>query len=118
ELFGDTTVSVATIFQDPSVLGFQVDANSLLVQDLNADQLMSNAEAIAHWAVTTPSVLSRVSTCTTTDDGCQTQFITNFGKRAFRAPLSSDRVAAYKKIFAAEASFSDGAEAVISAMLQ
>jgi len=117
-LFGDTTVPMTGVFQDPTVLGFHIDANSLLVQDLNADQLMSNAEAIAHWAVTTPAVLSRVSPCMTMDDSCQTQFITNFGKRAFRAPVSADRVTAYKKIFAAETSFSDGAEAVITAMLQ
>jgi len=118
DLFGDTTVSVATIFQDPSVLGFQVDANSLLVQDLNADQLMSNAEAIAHWAVTTPSVLSRIAPCTTTDDACQTKFINAFGRRAFRAPLAADRLTAYKKLFAGETTFDAGAEAVVSAMLQ
>src|SRR5207247_2085353 len=90
-LFGDTTAPMQTIFQDPTVLGFHVDANSLLVQDLNADQLMSNAEAVAHWAVTTPAVLSRVASCTTTDDACQTKFIQAFGKRAFRDPLSTDR---------------------------
>jgi hypothetical protein len=118
DLFGDPTVTVAAVFQDPSVLGFHVDANSLLVQDLNADQLMSNAEAIAQWAVTTPSVLSRIAPCTTTDDACQTKFISTFGKRAFRAPVSADRLAAYKKLFAAEASFSAGAQAVIAAMLQ
>jgi len=117
-LFGDATVPMTGVFQDPTVLGFHVDANSLLVQDLNADQLMSNAEAIAHWAVTTPAVLSRISSCQTMDDACQTKFITAFGKRAFRGPPSSDRVTAYKKIFAAETSFSDGAEAVIAAMLQ
>ena len=118
DLFGDTTVPVSTVFNDSSVLGFSIDAGTLLVQDLNADQLMSNAEAIAHWAVTTPAVLARVAPCTTTDDACQTKFITAFGKRAFRAPLGADRVTAYKAIFAGEASFSDGAEAVISAMLQ
>ena len=117
-LFGDQTVPMTGVFQDPTVLGFHIDANSLLVQDLNADQLMSNAEAIAHWAVTTPAVLSRISSCSTMDDACQTKFITTFGKRAFRSPPSSDRVTAYKKIFAAETSFSDGAEAVITAMLQ
>jgi hypothetical protein len=118
DLFGDSTVTVATVFQDPSVLGFHVDANSLLVQDLNADQLQSNAEAIAHWAVTTSSVLARIAPCTTTDDACQTKFISAFGKKAFRAPLSTDRVTAYKKIFAAETSFANGAEAVITAMLE
>jgi len=90
DLFGDNnTVPTATVFQDPTVLGFGVDANSLLVQDLNADQLESNAEAIASWAVSTSSVLSKIAPCQTTDDSCQTKFISTFGKQAFRSPLSS-----------------------------
>jgi hypothetical protein len=39
------------VFSDPSVLGFSIDANALLVQGLNASQLEDNAEAIAAWAV-------------------------------------------------------------------
>lgn len=118
DLFGDTTAPVATVFNDPMVLGFTVDSNALLVQGLNADQLMSNAEAVAQWAVTTPTVLARIAPCTTTDDACQTKFINAFGKRAFRAPLPAARLTAYKTIFAAESSFANGATAVISAMLQ
>jgi len=119
DLFGDNTaVPTATVFQDPTVLGFGVDAGSLLVQDLNADQLESNAEAIAAWATSTSSVLSKITPCQTTDDACQTKFIQQFGKLAFRSPLSTDRVTAYKKIFALGTSFTDSASAVISAMLQ
>lgn len=119
DLFGDNSaIPTATVFQDPTVLGFGVDAGSLLVQDLNADQLESNAEAIAQWATTTSSVLSKIAPCQTTDDSCQTKFIQQFGKQAFRSPLSTDRVTAYKKIFALGTSFTDSAAAVISAMLQ
>lgn len=119
DLFGDNSaVPTATVFQDPTVLGFGVDAGSLLVQDLNADQLESNAEAIATWATSTSSVLSRITPCQTTDDACQTKFIQQFGKLAFRSPLSTDRVTAYKKIFALGTSFTDSAQAVVSAMLQ
>jgi len=119
DLFGkDSSMPTATVFQDPTVLGFGVDAGSLLVQDLNADQLESNAEAIATWATSTSSVLSKITPCQTTDDACQTKFIQQFGKLAFRSPLSSDRVTAYKKIFALGTSFTDSAQAVISAMLQ
>ena len=51
-IFNDTSnaAPVATVFSDPTVLGFSVDANALLVQDLNASQLEDNAEAIAAWA--------------------------------------------------------------------
>src|SRR3569623_1053073 len=119
DLFGkDGSIPTATVFQDPTVLGFGVDAGSLLVQDLNADQLESNAEAIASWATSPSSVLSKITPCQTTAAACQTQFIQQFGKLAFRSPLSTDRVTAYKKIFALGTSFTDSASAVISAMLQ
>jgi hypothetical protein len=51
DLFGDKAAPVAQVFNDPRVLGFTVDSNTLRVQNLNADQLMTNAEAVASWAV-------------------------------------------------------------------
>ena len=102
---------VSTVFSDQPNLGFTVDAAALLVKDVDGQALMNNAETIAHWAVTTR--MSTIATCTTTDATCRKQFITSFGKRAFRAPLSDARVAAYEKLFMAESSFADGAEAVV-----
>ena len=116
DLFGDQTAPVATVFNDAPALGFRVDSNGLLVRDLTGQQLMDNAELVAHWAVTTH--LADLSTCTTMDTTCRQRFINTFGKRAFRAPVSNARVADYDQLFAAEASFSDGVEAVVSAVLQ
>src|SRR6266700_6725899 len=93
ELFQDPSAPVAPVFNDPIVLGFAVDANSLVVQGLNADQLMTNAEAVAGWAVT--SHLSQITGCDVTDSGCPEAFIRGFGKRAFRQPLPDDAVADY-----------------------
>ena len=116
DLFRDPNVRVAPVFNDPSVMGFSVDSISLLVQGLNADQLMTNAEAIAAWAVA--NHLMDVTGCASTDAGCPESFIRGFGKRAFRAPLSDASVAAYQGLFSAEASFNDGVTAVLAAMLQ
>jgi hypothetical protein len=118
-IFADQTAPVATVFSDPTALGFSVDANALLVQGLNASQLMDNAEAIASWAVTSGK-LSAFASCTTVDATCARQFVEGFGRRAFRATLvdSDPRVAPYVQLFTAESSFADGAQAVISAMLQ
>jgi hypothetical protein len=116
DLFGDSAAPVASVFNDPSVLGFSVDSNALLVQGLNADQLMTNAETIAAWAVATH--LAQITGCSSTDAACPEAFIRGFGRRAFRAPLSDARVAAYKAIFSAETAFADGVAAVIAAMLQ
>ena len=82
---------VATVFNDPTNLGFAIDANALLVQELNASQLQDNAEAIAAWAASA-NKLSMFASCTTLDSTCGTKFIQAFGRRAFRTTLAaSDR---------------------------
>ncbi len=125
-IFGDTAGSapVAAVFSDPTTLGFSIDANSLLVQGLNASQLEDSAEAIAAWAASSGK-LSQFATCAATATGapassCATSFIQAFGRRAFRTTLAASdaRIASYSKIFMAGSSNSDGAQAVISAMLQ
>jgi hypothetical protein len=116
DLFADPATPTASVFSDPIVLGFQADANALVVQALGAQQLMDHAERVARWAVTTH--LPQLSSCTTTDAACRQQFIRAFGKRAFREPLTDARLKAYEAIFTAEPTFQDGAEAVIGAMLQ
>lgn len=120
-IFQDTTTSapVGAVFSDPIVLGFSVDANALLVQGLNASQLMDSAEAVAAWAAQN-NKLSQFASCTTVDANCATQFIQGFGRRAFRTSLAKNdpRIATYSALFTAEKSFADGASAVVSAMLQ
>lgn len=116
DLFGDASVPLTTVFSDPSVLGFTVDSRALVIQGLGAQQLMDQAESVAHWAVTTH--LDKLSSCTTNDASCRQSFIRTFGRRVHRAPVSEADVAVYERLFSAEASFNDGVEAVTSAMLQ
>jgi len=123
DLFGDKTAPVAQVFNDSRVLGFTVDSDTLRVQDLNADQLMSNAEAVANWAVTTDAQLSKLkqlATCSTHDASCGKLFIKNFGRKAFRAtiPDNDARFTSYGDLFMAEADFASGVSSVITAMLQ
>jgi hypothetical protein len=116
---GDKTVPVAQVFNDSRVLGFSVDADTLKVQDLNADQLMSNAEAVASWAVGNSTLLAQFASCTTHDAACAKSFVQGFGRKAFRTAFTDDTQAQpYRDLFMAEADFSSGASAVISAMLQ
>jgi len=120
-IFNDTAnaAPIATVFNDPTNLGFAIDAQALLVQELNASQLQDNAEAIAAWAASA-NKLTMFGNCSTLDSTCGTKFIQGFGRRAFRTTLaaSDSRIATYLKLFMAGSSFSDGAQAVISAMLQ
>jgi len=121
DLFGDKTVPIAQVFNDTRVLGFTVDSDSLLVQDLNADQLMTNAEAVANWAVTNQlEPLKQLATCSTHDANCAKLFIKNFGRKAFRTAIadSDARIKGYSDLFMAEADFATGVSTVISAMLQ
>jgi Protein of unknown function (DUF1592)/Protein of unknown function (DUF1588)/Protein of unknown function (DUF1595)/Protein of unknown function (DUF1587)/Protein of unknown function (DUF1585) len=125
-IFGDTAnaAPIATVFSDQSVLGFSIDANALLVQGLNASQLEDNAEAIAAWAATA-NKLSAFAPCAsqttgTPDSTCAASFVRAFGRAAFRTTLASDdpRVASYSAVFLAGTSNSDGAQAVVEAMLE
>ncbi len=125
-IFGDTSnaAPITTVFSDPSVLGFSVDANSLLVQGLNASQLEDNAEAVAAWAASSNKLASFAGCASSTSgapqSSCATSFIQAFGKAAFRTTLASNdaRINSYSKLFMAGSSNADGAQAVISAMLQ
>jgi hypothetical protein len=124
-IFGDTAnaAPVATVFSDTAVLGFSIDANSLLVQGLNASQLEDNAEAIAAWAASAGKLAqfnSCAATTTAPTSSCATSFIQAFGRAAFRTTLATSdaRLTTYAKLFMAGTSNSDGAQAVISAMLQ
>ncbi|WP_437998459.1 DUF1592 domain-containing protein [Sorangium sp. So ce185] len=118
DLFRDPSVALPSIFNDPQVLGFTADANALVIRDLTAQQIMDWAEATADWAVTNKLDTLTSATCRTTDEACRGQFIRDFGRRAFREPLPTDRFEAYDKLFGAESTFEDGAKVVVSAMLQ
>ncbi len=120
-IFSDTAAAapVASVFSDPIVLGFSVDANALLVQGLNASQLMDNAEAIGAWAASS-NKLQAFGNCNTKDAACALKFAKGFGQKAFRMKLadSDTRLTPYVNLFNAETTFSDAAQAVIAAMLQ
>jgi len=121
-LFNDTAAAapIATVFSDPVILGFQVDANALLVQELNASQLMDNAEAVAAWAASSMSRLTAFGSCSTKDTTCGQKFVKAFGSKAFRTKLadSDPRVARYVALFNAETTYTAAAQTVITAMLQ
>jgi hypothetical protein len=120
-IFNDTSAGapVGSVFSDPMILGFAVDANALVVQGLNASQLMDSAEAVASWAAQN-NQLGQFASCTSVDASCAKKFIQGFGRRAFRTKLADNdtRIAGYSALFTAEKDFSNAAQAVIAAMLQ
>jgi hypothetical protein len=116
-IFSDPNVPDETVLSDAAVLGFQVDAETSVVRDLEGELLMNYAESVADWAVENGKV-AQFTSCSDLAEQCQREFVTNLGSKAHREPLSESRVAAYLELFDGAASFDDGARAVISALLQ
>jgi Protein of unknown function (DUF1592)/Protein of unknown function (DUF1588)/Protein of unknown function (DUF1595)/Protein of unknown function (DUF1587) len=115
-IFQDQNVPAGDVLTDPVVNGFRVDATEAVIRDLDAQKLMTYAETVADWAVT--QKLGQLVTCDQADPACRRQFIEELGRKVHRQPLAQSTVAAYEELFAAEASFADGAEVVIATMLQ
>src|SRR5262249_25751558 len=101
--------------------GFDNDAASLVVSPLLADQIRKAADDIADQAL---AKLSTLVTCTPDPPGvdtCARSFVTSFGKRAFRRPLTdaeTERYIALHSAIASEDGFSEGIRYLLSAMLQ
>src|SRR4029077_4434254 len=87
-------------------------------------QLEDNAEAVAAWAASAGK-LAQFASCASSTTGapaptCAPSFVQAFGRLAFRTTLAASdaRVTAYTKLFMSGTSNADGAQVVISAMLQ
>ena len=122
DLLGDTT-KPADRFQAEEVLGtFSGSAELARVSPIAADQYRSAAETLAATAVQNLSTLvSCKPTDTTTEEACAKAFITDFGLRAYRRPLTDDEVAGKLDLFRkvrALGDFSFGLQGIIAALLQ
>lgn len=111
---------------DPPVQGFDNNATALVVKDRLGRDYRRAAESLAE-QVTAPDRLATLLPCTPEGDGsaCAGQFIAQFGRRAFRRPLTASETASYNGFYAQGAglyetgtSFEQGVRFVIEAMLQ
>jgi hypothetical protein len=126
DLLGDTSSPAANLAVDiPSAVGYvngarivtSVDARSFL--DLSqklTDTAAAKLASILPSGCATPAA--------TGEDGCATQFIEQFGLRAFRRPLTSDEKADLKSLYTKQrgaeigASYIDAIRLVVTGMLQ
>lgn len=116
DAFQDGSVPSAEVLTDPVVLRFRVDADQPVISGLDAQLLLAYAETVAAWAVETK--LSQLSSCRSNDAGCTRSFVESLGRKLYREPLSESQIAAYQGLFQAEATFEEGAQVAIMAMLQ
>jgi hypothetical protein len=118
-------VSAADTFPpDNTGLGFTNNADVLSVTDLLAEAYMTGAETFATAAIANANAkVGTLLPCdpATGDDACAKTFISTFGLRAFRRPLTADENTTFFNLYTtgrAGGPFTDGIELVIEGMLQ
>ena len=125
DLLGDTTAPADVLPPEEEVAGFNNQAAALTSSDLLIEQYMKVAEDVGARAVLDIDAL--LPTCDPGLDGndtCALTFIRDFGRRAFRRPLSQIEVERLKGVFDWAVTdpdlgrFEDGIQVVIEAALQ
>jgi hypothetical protein len=121
DLLGDQTGPADSFPPDQKIGDFTNTAVALTVPPLLAQAYQSAAEQLAGSAVKNFSTLVACNPAMAGEDACAQQFITTFGKRAYRRALTSDEQTGLFGLYQSNrsgADFSNGIQAVIEAMLQ
>ncbi len=124
DLLGDTTNPADVLPPEEEVAGFNNQAAALTTSDLLIEQYMKVAEDVSARAAQNLPELLPCDPRLDGEDACASRFIEEFGRRAFRRPLSEPEVARFKSLFdwamndADLGRFEDGARVVIEAALQ
>jgi hypothetical protein len=117
-LLGDTTHPATTFAEDTEVGLFDNTAEAQTVPVLLADQYLTAAEALAR-AVDVKALLG-CDPGAAMGSACLRNFVTSFGRRAYRRPLETAEVERYVAIYTKTASASDaqtGVRAFVTAIL-
>jgi hypothetical protein len=121
DLLGVNTAVANTFPPDNAGLGFTNNADVLSVTNLLAEAYMTASEGLATAAVANLTTLLPCDPVKAGEDVCAKQFISDFGLRAFRRPVSAAENASLLTLFGTGkmgGAFADGIELVIEAMLQ
>jgi hypothetical protein len=103
---------------EPRVRGFDNNTRASVVTSRHADAFLTVAEAQVERALREQK--GRLITCPPSAPTCTRDFIEKFGLRAFRRPLTTDEIARYGALFAAELTQNDferGVRLVMTSML-
>lgn len=117
DLFADASApqSNSLFSGDATNYGFTNIQTSLAVRDNQAMAVSAFANTVGAYAATKSAQLSE---CQTTDAACRQNFISTFGRKAFRAPLTAAQIGDYDALMANSATFADGVNVVVTAMVQ
>lgn len=121
DLLGDDSGPANGFGVEEEALGFNNNAANLVTSSALAEKYMLAAEAIAARATQSLADVVACDPVAQGLDACGQQFIADFGKRAFRRPLSVEEVSLFSEQFAtgaAEGDFATGIGMVIETALQ
>jgi len=125
DLLGDATHPADVLPPEEEVAGFNNQAAALTSSDLLIELYMKVAEDVSTRAVgNMPALLAGCDPALDGNETCALSFIENFGKRAFRRPLSQSEIGRLKGLFDWALNepdlgrFEDGIQVVLEAMLQ
>ena len=118
DLLGIAVPIVDNLPVESVVDGFDNNAAAQVVTSRHMDEYLSTGDRLATQAMTTSK--GRLLPCDPTMAGCDRTFVTAFGPRAFRRPLTEAEITRYLALFAPAntgGSFDQGMQLAIAAML-
>jgi hypothetical protein len=118
DLLGLATPNIDNLPVESVVDGFDNNAAASAVTSRHIDEYLSTGERLATAALAQSR--ARLLSCQAGTTGCDKIFVTSFGRRTFRRPLTDAEVTRYLALFDAQVtggSFDKGVELVIRAML-
>ena len=122
----NTDVSPSDLFpaEQPN-LGPYEDGGARAVTERLLHEVTLAAKDLAEETVLDDARYASLVGCSTADDACRDSFLTNFGRRAYRRPLSAQELSRFQALFdqgadlvASGDDFRDGVQIVIEAILQ
>ncbi len=118
DLLGDERRPADGWLAEPSAAAFDNDGILQVLNRQHVEQFRLTAMDVAENAV--GSRLAQLAPCVGAEPTCARQFITDFGRRAYRRPLSSQEITALETVYAvgAEKSYGMGVQLALETMLQ
>jgi hypothetical protein len=99
DLLGDKTAPATGFSADAAQDGFTNNATQLSVSPALAEQYIAAADTLSQTATKDLKTLLECDTAAAGEPACVQQFISNFGKRAWRRPLSAQEAARLLSVF-------------------
>jgi hypothetical protein len=117
DLLGIPVPAVDNLPVESVVDGFDNNASAQVVTSRHMDEYLATGDRLAAQAITTSK--GRLLVCQATTPGCDRTFVTGFGRRAFRRPLTDVEVTRYLALFNPQVTggnFDTGLQLAIRAM--